>query len=146
MTESPVLLRCPSCGAVNRVPAARLAEHPKCGKCRAPLSFPKAPVNVTDATFPREVLQWPGAVLVQFWSSRCGVCRSMAPAVQEVARTRAGRLKVALVNVDTEQSLARRFGIQGVPAFLLYRNGVKVNEITGGMQEHQLESWIDTSS
>ncbi|MFO0751719.1 MAG: thioredoxin family protein, partial [Thermodesulfovibrionales bacterium] len=64
----------------------------------------------------------------------------------EVARTRAGRLKVALVNVDTEQSLARRFGIQGVPAFLLYRNGVKVNEITGGMQEHQLESWIDTSS
>ncbi|MCC6345696.1 MAG: thiol reductase thioredoxin [Nitrospirales bacterium] len=145
MAESPVLLRCPSCGAVNRVPAARLAEHPKCGRCGAALSFPGAPVNVTDSMFPREVLQWPGTVLVQFWSPRCGICRTMAASIQEVARKRAGRLKVALVNVDTEQPLAYRFRIQGVPTFLLYRNGVKVNEITGGMQEYQLESWIDSS-
>ncbi|MBZ0154802.1 MAG: thiol reductase thioredoxin [Alphaproteobacteria bacterium] len=145
MTEDPVLLRCPSCGTVNRVPASRLPEHPKCGKCKVPLSFPRVPVDVTDATFPREVLQWPGAVLVQFWSPRCGICRSMAPSIREIARKGAGRLKVALVNVDTEQSLAYRFRIQGVPAFFLYRNGVKVNEITGGMQEYQLKSWIDTS-
>jgi thioredoxin 2 len=63
-----VLLRCGNCGAVNRVPADKLNSNPKCGKCKNYLTFPKAPVNVTAGNFDREVLGWPGAVLVEFWA------------------------------------------------------------------------------
>ncbi len=63
-----VLLRCGACGSANRVSAGKLGSGPRCGKCGASLSFPRGPVEVTAATFSREVLSSPGAVLVEFWT------------------------------------------------------------------------------
>jgi thioredoxin 2 len=63
-----VLLRCQSCGSVNRVVAGRLSSGPRCGKCGAAITFPGRAVEVTAATFQKEVLSEPGAVLVNFWT------------------------------------------------------------------------------
>lgn len=63
-----VLLRCPSCGSVNRVLTSRLGEMPRCGKCGAGITFPDRPVEVTARIFQKEVLSEPGTVLVEFWS------------------------------------------------------------------------------
>lgn len=63
-----VLVRCESCGVINRLPAVRAVERPRCGKCRQHLVIPLKPVEVTERTFHREVLRWPGAALAVFWS------------------------------------------------------------------------------
>lgn len=63
-----VLLRCQSCGSINRVITGKLASAPHCGKCGSTLTFPRRPVEVTAATFNKEVLSSPGTVLVEFWT------------------------------------------------------------------------------
>ncbi|HMK48763.1 MAG TPA: hypothetical protein VK435_01825 [Thermodesulfovibrionales bacterium] len=64
-----VLLRCGKCGALNSIPEERIAEHPKCGKCGNYIYFPTRPVDATTGSFGREVLEWPGVVMVEFWAA-----------------------------------------------------------------------------
>lgn len=146
MADHSVLLRCPSCRTINRVPATRLAEHPKCGRCKTFLSFPKTPVEVTASNFEREVLDWPGSVLVEFWSPQCTICVAIAPFLERLARQKAGVLKVALVNVEKDWLLANRFDIRSTPVFLVYRNGTKVDELYGALPRQELEAWIESAT
>jgi thioredoxin 2 len=143
--DATILLRCGNCGAVNRVPAERLGEHPKCGKCKRVLEFARTPLDVTSSHFDREILRWPGAVLVMFWAPWCGHCRTIMPVVDDMAHRRAGPLKVCRVNVDNESALSDRFQIRATPTFFLYRNGNKISDIAGALQGSQLEAWIDAS-
>jgi thioredoxin len=101
------------------------------------------PFEATASNFDREVLQWPGAVLVFFWASWCAHCRGMFPVIEEVARRRAGMVKVAMVNTEKEIPLAKRFDVVSVPRLVLYRNGEKLNEINGAVQRLQLEEWLN---
>jgi thioredoxin 2 len=146
MKDKEVFLRCKHCAAINRVPVDKLMNKPKCGKCKFLLEISERPFDVTAANFDQEVLTWPGIVLVEFWASWCGHCRMIAPVIEELARERAGLLKVVKVNVDIEPSLGARFNIQATPTFMLYQNGRKLNEIAGALPKRELEEWIDFSS
>jgi thioredoxin 2 len=68
MATDTVLLRCASCGSINRVKRDRLGGGPRCGKCGAVLTYPRRPVDVNNAAFQKEILSAPGVVLVEFWS------------------------------------------------------------------------------
>lgn len=115
-----------------------------CGKCKASLIVPSRPVDVTGANFDNEVLMWPGYVLVEFWTPRCGHCRMIAPVVDELASEKAGLLKVLKVNVDNDPSLGVRFHVQATPLFLIFRKGKKIGEMAGALPKPQLEAWIDS--
>lgn len=72
MTPASVIVRCPRCGAKNRVPTQRWAERAVCGKCKTSMDlsdlFPDHPIEVSDAGFAKEVLNFPGPVLAEFYS------------------------------------------------------------------------------
>jgi len=129
---------------LNRIPEDRLSNHPICGKCKTPLGFPRVPINVTTENFDRQINDWPEIVLAEFWAKWCGYCRSIEPFINDLASRRSGRLKIVRVDVDEEQSLARRFMIRATPTFILFRNGKQLARFDGApAKSSELESWLD---
>ncbi len=144
MAIDSVLLRCSSCRTVNRVPAQRLPEHPRCGKCGSVVDFPRTPAEVTGRTFDHEILDHPGYVLLFFWASWCAHCKGMFPVIEELARELAGIVKVGLINTEQEPRLASLFNIMAVPRLTLYRNGRVMDELDGAASKPKLISWIES--
>src|SRR5260370_8690803 len=85
--------------------------------------------EVSDATFDQDVLQSEQPVLVDFWAVWCGPCRAIAPIVEDLATTYAGKLKVAKVNVDQNGATPSRYGIRGIPALLFFKDAKAADQI-----------------
>src|SRR2546428_7337787 len=131
--SDPQLIRCPSCGATNRVPPEKLGQglQPVCGRCKSPLLADSKPVTVTDATFSAEVERSPLPVLLDLWAPWCGPCRMLAPMVEELSAEMAGRVRVAKLNVDENPATAERFNVRGIPTLLVLKAGQEVDRIVG---------------
>ena len=147
MSSDAVLIRCKSCRTLNNVPVEKLEQRPICGNCKTPLEFPLAPVNATAATFDKEISDWPGLVLVEFWAKWCGYCRMIEPVVNDLAKWRAGQMKVVRVDVDAEPALASRFTVRATPTFILYRSERQLARMDGAPKEKiELIEWVDRAS
>jgi thioredoxin 1 len=101
-------------------------------------------VQVTDATFDAEVLKSSIPVLVDFWAEWCGPCRMVAPVVEEVAKQYKGKVKVAKVDVDTNQRIASQFAIRSIPSLYIFKNGKLVEQIVGAAPIRQITSLLES--
>ena len=89
------------------------------------------PVNVSDKTFRDEVLKSKTPVLVDFWAEWCGPCRTIAPYIEQIAQEHNGKLKVAKLDTDSNQVIARRYEIRSIPTFILFEGGQPAARISG---------------
>jgi len=144
--ENGLIVLCPHCQARNRIPREKLGHRAKCGKCGVSFTttdqYASSPVQVTDATFSREVLQSPIPVLVDFWAPWCGPCRMIAPVLEELSQEYAGRIKIAKLNTDENQTTAAQYRIQGIPTMLLVKNGQVVDSVVGAIPKQALTNKI----
>ena len=101
--------------------------------------------HVTDATFEPEVLKSETPVLVDYWAEWCGPCKSIAPILEAVAKEYDGRLKVAKINVDENQSTPQKFGIRGIPTLMLFKNGNVEATRVGALSKSQLTAFLDSN-
>ena len=143
MTQA-VHVVCPHCDAVNRVPAERLGEEAKCGKCREPL-FAGAPLALDEGRFAKHLGRGDLPLVVDFWAPWCAPCRAMAPAFEAVARRIEPRARLIKVNTEEAQALAGRYGIRSIPTLVIFRGGREVARTSGAMDAAALESWIRRS-
>lgn len=132
---------CPHCQAVNRLPAARLAQNPQCGQCHKPL-FEAHPVALTQATFARHIERNDLPVLVDFWAPWCGPCKMMAPQFQEAAKLLEPRVRLAKVDTEAEQALGAQYGIRSIPTLALFRGGREVARQAGAMGARDIVAWV----
>jgi thioredoxin 2 len=138
-----VLRTCPSCGARNRVPAERLADIGRCGRCKGPLAN-DAPIEVPDAaTFDPIIGGARVPVMVDFWAPWCGPCRMVAPEVAKAARQVAGRAVVLKVNTEQLPALASRYRVSGIPDFAVFDAGALVDRRAGAMPAVELVKLVD---
>jgi len=94
--------------------------------------------TVTESTFDQEVIQSEGPVLVDFWAEWCGPCHAVAPVLDRIVEERP-ELKLVKVNIDEEQGLAQRFGIQSIPTMILFKDGEPAASALGAMPKGMLE-------
>jgi thioredoxin 1 len=99
-------------------------------------------VAVTEETFTTEVLESREPVLVDFWAAWCGPCRVIAPTVEELAVEYKGQLKVVKVDVDQNQDIAIRYGVQSIPTLMVFKEGKMVERILGAVPKPRLLSVI----
>ena len=102
-------------------------------------------IHITDATFELEVLQSQTPVLVDYWAEWCGPCKMIAPALDQIAAEYAGRLKVAKLNIDENQSTPPKYGIRGIPTLMLFKNGNLEATKVGALSKSQLAAFIDSN-
>lgn len=98
--------------------------------------------EVSDANFDQEVLRSEQPVLVDFWAVWCGPCKAIAPIVDGLAASYAGKLKVAKVNVDQNGATPSRYGIRGIPTLLFFKDGKVADQVVGYVPQDVIEEKV----
>ena len=136
-----VKLICETCGQANRVPAARLAQGPKCGACGDPLVTGK----VAELDLPTHDKVTRGdqlPLIVNYWAPWCGPCRMMAPEFAKAAAALKGRARFAKIDTEAFPAISQRLGIRGIPLLVLWKDGREIARLAGARPAPEIEAFV----
>lgn len=134
---------CPHCQSVNRIPSERLAQHPRCGKCKEAL-FGGHPVELTASSFQQHISRNDIPVVVDFWAAWCGPCKMMAPAFAQAAVSLEPRVRLAKLNTEQEQGIAAQYNIRSIPTLIIFKGGHEIARQAGAMSAADIARWISS--
>jgi thioredoxin 2 len=126
---------------VNRIPSERLAQHPRCGKCKEAL-FTGHSLELTARDFQQHIGRNDIPVVVDFWAAWCGPCKMMAPAYAQAAVKLEPQVRLAKLNTEQEQGIAAQFNIRSIPTLILFKAGREIARHAGAMSAADIVRWI----
>jgi len=138
--SEPMLIPCPHCNGLNRIPNERLGDQPKCGRCKQQVLLSK-PFNLTQGDYANQI-KGDLPLLVDVWAEWCGPCKSFAPIFEQAAGELAGRCRLAKLDSEANPQLSGQLGIRSIPSLILFRNGKEVARQSGAFPLQQLLAWL----
>jgi thioredoxin 2 len=138
-----VITTCASCGRANRLAYATLSKEGRCAQCKTSLPPPATPLEATDsAVFDAAAQSSRLPLVVDFWAEWCGPCRMVAPELEKVARSNAGRLLVVKVNTEVLQDVAARYRIRSIPTLAVVQGGRELDRVAGARPAPEIEAFV----
>ena len=101
-------------------------------------------VKVSDDDFDTSVLGSSQPVLVDFWAEWCGPCKMIAPALEEIAMDKIGKLTIAKLNIDDNPQTPAKYGVRGIPTLMIFKDGQVAATKVGALAKSQLEQWVNS--
>jgi thioredoxin 2 len=138
-----MIIMCPHCGGLNRVPTEKLTQHPNCGHCKQSL-FNGKPVEMTGPQFLSALNKTDQLLVVDFWAPWCGPCKMFAPTFAAAAQKWEPKARFIKINTEQEQTVAAQFGIRSIPTLAVFQQGQELDRISGAMDLTQFSQWLST--
>jgi thioredoxin 2 len=139
MTD-PLVIPCPHCNGLNRIPTERVGDQPKCGRCKNPVLLDK-PFGLNQSDYASQI-KGDLPLLIDVWADWCGPCKSFAPIFEQAARQLTGRCRLAKLDSEANQQLSGQLGIRSIPSLILFKNGREVSRQSGALPLPQLLEWL----
>ncbi|MFA7405479.1 MAG: thioredoxin family protein [Pelobacteraceae bacterium] len=140
---STFVVTCNFCGTANRIPAEKEGKIGRCGNCHKDLPrMYYRPQHLSERTFDSFINSYSGPVLAEFWAPWCPHCRAFEPAVRKAAEMLAGVAAVVQVNTQENPALAGRYGVRGIPALFLLREGRVIDQCAGSQSSEAIVAWF----
>lgn len=134
---------CPGCDTPNRVPSKRLGDGPKCAKCHERL-FVGLPVALTARNFQKHISRSDIPVVIDFWATWCGPCKTMAPAFEQAAQLLEPQVRLAKIDTEQAPTISTQFQIRSIPTLIFFRDGRELARQSGAMGASDTVRWIES--
>jgi thioredoxin 2 len=138
-----MIIACPHCDTLNRIPVERLEQQPSCGKCKQKV-FIGAPIELTTANFSQHANKSELPLVVDFWASWCGPCKSFAPVFTQAAKAWEPKFRFGKLNTEEQQALAAQFNIRSIPTLMLFKQGKMLTQQSGAMTASSFNQWLES--
>ncbi len=139
MSET-LLIPCPACNGLNRIPAERLGDAPRCGRCKAEV-LPGRPIELNQANFASQ-LKGDLPLLVDVWASWCGPCQAFAPTFSQAAAQLQGRCRLGKLDSEANPQLSAQLAVRSIPSLILFKGGRELARQSGALPLAQLMAWL----
>jgi len=139
-----MIIMCPHCSGLNRVPDEKLSSHATCGKCKGGL-FTGKPIEMTGDQFLRAMKKTDQPLIVDFWAPWCGPCKNFAPVFSQATAQMEPKARFIKMNTEVEQQIAGQFNIRSIPTLAIFKAGQEVTRVSGAMDLGGFTQWVNQS-
>ena len=137
-----MIAMCPNCGGLNNVPEAKLADNPKCGKCKN-LIYTDQPINMTGVQLTRAIEKTDELLVVDFWATWCGPCQQFAPTFKQVASQVEPKARFIKIETEAEQAISAKYNIRSIPTLAIFKNGKEIDRVSGALSAIDFRIWVN---
>jgi len=133
---------CTSCGGLNNIPADKISNNPKCGKCKNPL-YKGEPISMTGTQLTRAIEKTDELLVVDFWATWCGPCQQFAPTFKQAASQLEPKARFIKIETESEQAISAKYNIRSIPTLVIFKNGQEIDRVSGALSAPDFTNWVN---